>query len=261
MSDDQEPRGTRLNLPQGLLALGLLKSTLRRQDRDRPSVVAGGPEVEAVLKRAGEFARENREDRDAVAAVSAAAGNSKRTLQWAVRASRFQGLHHELRDQNLVFRLIEAARTGNPVAALSDDDRLRIDAVETMMTLPRAERWALLCEREPGLVGVEQEVRSGAFGRLRPTTSRTRVDAGATRVGPDGREYRAVRSGRSPYTAERMQEFRETGGNMLALHRRVALLVGPENKREDEVLLGTARAQQAALDYLVNAADGVARSS
>jgi hypothetical protein len=124
--------------------------------------VPGGPEVEAVLKRAGQLARENRQDRAAVADVRTAAGNSKRTLKRAARASRFNGLHYELRDQNFVFRLIEAARTGNLVTELSEDDRARIDAVEAMMKLPRAERCALLCEREPALGQVEQEVRSGA---------------------------------------------------------------------------------------------------
>jgi hypothetical protein len=54
MSHDEEPRGTPLNLRQGLLVLGLLKSMERRQDPDRPSAVPGGPEVEAVLKRAGQ---------------------------------------------------------------------------------------------------------------------------------------------------------------------------------------------------------------
>jgi hypothetical protein len=208
----------------------------RRQDPDRPSAVPGGPEVEAVLKRAGQLARENRQDRAAVADVRTAADNSKRTLKRAARASRFNGLHHELRDQNFVFRLIEAARTGNLVTELSEDDRARIDAVEAMMKLPRAERWALLCEREPTLGRVEQEVRSGAFGRLKSTTGHAPVETGRTLIGPDGREHRTVRSGGGPYTEERMQELREVGSNGLALHRRVGLLLGPGSHRGGDVL-------------------------
>jgi hypothetical protein len=259
MGDDEEPRGT-LNLRQGLLVLGLFKWMERRQDPDRPGSVPSGPKIEAVLKRAGELTRKNRQDRDAVSEVRASARNSKKTLKQAARASRFGGLHHELEDQNFVFRLIEAARTGNPVTEVSEDERLRIDAVEAMMTLPRAERWALLCEREPALARVEQEVRSGAFGRLKSTTGHAPVETGRTSVGPDGREYRTVRSERGPSTEEWGQELREVGNNWLALRHRVALLLGPERKREGDVLLQTMRAQQAALQYLVNAAEDVGGS-
>ncbi len=42
MRNDEEPRGTRLNLRQGLLVLGLFKLMERRQDRDRPGMVPGG---------------------------------------------------------------------------------------------------------------------------------------------------------------------------------------------------------------------------
>jgi hypothetical protein len=52
-----------------------------------------------------------------------------------------------------------------------------------------------------------------------------------------------------------MQELREVGSNGLALHRRVELLLGPGSHRGGDALLQTTRAQQAALDYLVNAAE------
>lgn len=258
MSDDEELVGGRLNVRQGLLVLGVLKWLERRQDPDRPEMVPGGPKVTAVLRRAGELARENRQDSDAVASIRAAAAGSRRTLEQAARASRFDGLHHELRDQNFVFRLIEAARAGTPVAAVSEDDRGRIDAVEAMMALSQAERWELLCQREPRLAGIEQDVRSGRFGRVRPTPRGQRVDTGRRSVGADGRERIVFRSERGPHSEQERRELAETAHNSSALNRRLSQLLGPASGHDD-ALLQTKRAQQTALAHLISISDGLSR--
>ena len=123
--------------------------------------------------------------------------------------------------------------------------------VEAMMALSRDQRWALLVDRELGLLDIEREVRAGVFGQLQTTYHRERVRTGRTMVGPDGKTRTASRACDAPYSEAESQELRTTANHRLQLHRRVARVVGPDSSQRD-LLLGSGRARGAAEDYLLH---------
>ncbi len=233
------------------MAHWVFRSVSRRYRETDPLVLFGGPAVEAVLKRAGELGREGREDREAVGEVRAAANGDARTLMRAAQASRYGGLHHELRDQNSVFRLLDAARNSTPVAPMSDDDRVRIEAVDALANLSPEARWAVLCEHEPRLVELARQVRSGQFGTLLTPGADRSVDMGSV-VLPDGRTGRRQRRDYDSLSAEETQDLHDSSRNYAAVRRRLLRLLGPEANRTDDVMLGTQSAQRFALQYLRN---------
>jgi hypothetical protein len=61
----------------------------------------------------------------------------------------------------------------------------------------------------------------------------------------------AVRSGDASHTQAEIQALNETADNMTMLHKRIALLLGPDSGQRD-LLLGSTRAQQAAGGYLLH---------
>jgi hypothetical protein len=176
------PRGRR-----GALVLGgLLRWLVLRSRRDRPDGFSLGSKSEPVLERANQLALDGRENDGAVSGLVVAANGNRRTLRRARHASRFCGLHHEHWHANRVYRLLDAACSGGPVAAVSSKDRRRIEQVEAMMALPPHQRWALLVGREPRLLRIESKVRSGTWGRLPTPTVGDRSRQGKPRSGPIG---------------------------------------------------------------------------
>ena len=235
-----------------LFLLGLFYGLERTGSSDSPVVVRGGPEIEAVLDCAGEFAAENREDREAVAAVRASAKNA-RTLTLAARASRFQGRHHEYEHQNRVFRLVEAARTGADVAPVTPEDRVRIDAVSMLARLAPSEQWSLLAEREPALRHVEQDARSGAFGHQDNHHEPAGTSTGRTSICPDGRRTIQMQANRTRTDDDAEgQEHVDDTEKMLELRRRVQPLLGRDRRNRDDPLLCTTYAAHIAMAHLVN---------
>lgn len=244
--------------PIGLRAVLLLGAVLswreRLQPRDRPVAVSVGSRTKALLDRANELALQGREDDAAVAELVTLARGKRRTLRQARNVSRFWGLHREHRHANRVYRLLDGACSGGHVPAVDREDNRRIEEVEAMLALPRAQRWALLLEREPRLREIEEEVRSGSFGRLRCAHHRESVATGETHIGPDGRARPVMTSSGAPFSDAESQELRETANNATALHRRVSQLVGPDSAQQG-LLLGSTRAQNAAEDYLMHCAE------
>lgn len=175
----------------------------------------------------------------------------RRTLRQARQVSRFGGLHREYRHANRVYRLLDAACDGGHVTGVDAEDSRRMAEVEAMMALSRDQRWALLVDRELGLLDIEREVRAGVFGQLQTTYHRERVRTGRTMVGPDGKTRTASRACDAPYSEAESQELRTTANHRLQLHRRVARVVGPDSSQRD-LLLGSGRARGAAEDYLLH---------
>ena len=233
-----------------MLALG--HWVARSQKRDRPEAVSYGSKTEAVVKLANQLGLEDRGDDEAVAQLVAVAGGRRRTLRRARQVSRFGGLHREYRHANRVYRLLDAACEG-AVTDVDAEDVRRIAEVEAMMALSRDQRWALLVDRDPQLLDIEREVRSGVFGQLRTTYHRERVRTGRrTMIGPDGkRQDCSYRASDAPYSEAESQELRTTANNTLRLHRRVAQVVGPDSNQHD-LLLRCGRARDAAEDYLLH---------
>jgi hypothetical protein len=130
-------------------------------------------------------------------------------------------------------------------------DRRRIEEVEAMMALSRPERWALLVDREPRLLEVENEVRGGAFGGLRSDDQSRGVKTGKSRIGPDGRAMYAGRSVDGPDTQAEIHAVNVAANSRTMLHKRIAVLLGPDSGQRD-LLLGSTRAHQAAEGYLLH---------
>src|SRR5437660_883508 len=155
---------SRLNLPSVRVVLWAFRRATKRQDRDRPEIVSLNAKSKPVLDHAQQLGRDGREDAQAVAELRALASNGRRTLRQAQRASRFGGYHHELRQANLAHRLLEAAVTRNPVAAITPEDQKRLETVEAFDSLSLSEQWAGLTIRQPLLIELEADVQAGRAG-------------------------------------------------------------------------------------------------
>jgi hypothetical protein len=156
--------------------------------------------------------------------------------------------------QNLVYRLIEAAKAGTAVAGMRVEDSHRIAVADAFMKLSEAERWRALCSAEPRLAELELAVASGRFGRLPANQTSRLLDTGRTKTGPDGRATKVYEVHSDERTDGETQELFERSRNAQTLRRKVAALVGPDSSQTD-VLLLTVRAQQSAVAHLLNMSD------
>jgi len=218
--------------------VGTLWTMLRGLDRDRPQMMRSTPESDAVLRRAQELASEGREDGAAVAELRALAGG-RSALRLAERASRFDGLHRELRFANRVHRLLRAASAGRAVEAAGPQDLRRIEAIERFDALDEDERWARLVELEPRVGPLVDEARALPAP---PSATKERDDSErrevATSFDAAGRPTRLVRVTVSGF--ERSEQERAAveafGRAWFALNTRLRTLVGPDCGSDDPVL-------------------------
>ncbi|HEX4435564.1 MAG TPA: hypothetical protein VH061_02095 [Solirubrobacteraceae bacterium] len=218
-----------MNFSSLLVLLWIFRRAERGQDPDRPDIVSTNRKSKAVLDRAKQLADEGREDVQAIFELRALAGNRRRNLRQAERASRFMGLHRELARANLTNRLLRAALRGDTVpAATTERDRKRIEAVEGFNAEGRVEQWAHLTRLQPGLLELAADVRAGRFGEI------------TTRDGP-------------PFTSEETQQLLNRASGLEELRSRLATLVGPSCAHED-LLLGSQRALAVANAHLLRTA-------
>jgi hypothetical protein len=166
--------------------LGLIRWVARQEDPDRPTIIFTNEKSTAVLKRAEELALAGREDPHAVAELRALSRRRPRALRQALRASRSHGFHHERRDANRAYRLLDAAQRRAPVAAATAEDQERIEAIETLMALDPVARWARFVALEPRLDEFAAGV--GASDRVGPArfALATQLDA---IVGPQSGQH------------------------------------------------------------------------
>ncbi len=247
----QSRRDGSLNLPSLLTVLWVFRRAKKGEDHDRPQILSTNAKSKAVLDRAKELACDGREDEAAVAELRALAGGRRRTLRQAERASHLMGYHHERAEANRASRLLKAALAGESVPpAPSAQDRRRIDAVEALSQLPRAEQWAQLTRLQPPLVELDADARAGRFGDL--TTRDDDLLRGRThmRETSDGeRRVVSISSSDPPPTPEQMQRIHRRAAAQAQLRARLRPLVGPDSANDD-VLLRSQRAYDLANAYL-----------
>jgi hypothetical protein len=227
-----EERGIDLSLREGLLVMLLLKRlskwSQKTEDPDRPQIISLDGRSKTVLERAKQFARDGRDDQDAVAELRALA-RSKRKLRKADRATRFRGLHHERRVTNLSHRLLEAAATGQPVAPVTAEDQERIEAVESLIRLSPQQQWARLVQLQPTLPDLEAAVRAGEFG-ARPGWLAARHEALRS-------EDAAVKAtAKAPIPEQEQEQLHEYYKHEEKLLKRMRTLVGPESQAQDPLI-------------------------
>jgi hypothetical protein len=230
---------------------GLLRRLSRH--RERPGAVITGGKSQAILQLAQHLALQRQDNQAAIAELTAAARGNRRTLKRALRASRFGGYYRELAQANLVYRLLDAASSGKPIAAVSLDVRHTIDAVAAMRDRPEKDRWALLVEHEPRLSDLEAQVNQGAFGALDQTETPSSDNEGPEIIAPDGSRATMHLVGSSsdaqPSADETWQTMNQARG-IMALRRRVSELLGPDSPQQD-VLLKSVTAQDEAVSHLI----------
>src|SRR5438132_6363705 len=251
-----ERRG-RLNLPSLMVVAWVLRRAKKGQDRDRRQSIRLNAKSKPVLDHAQQLGRDGREDAQAVAELRALASNRRRTLRQAQRASRFGGYHHELRQANLAHRLLEAAVTRNPVAAITPEDQKRIETVEAFDSLSLSEQWAGLTILQPLLIELEADVQAGRFGEIRqlPAGVRRRGEStDSTSPAGEGSRQVSLSSSDPPFTDEEIRQIGEHGRAHNELIERLQSLVGPDSAHGD-LLLNSQRAFEVARFYLLHPSD------
>ena len=177
-------------------------------------------------------------------APDASAGATGQPLWWA--ASRVSTCG------NGVYRLLDAACDGGHVTGVDAEDSRRMAEVEAMMALSRDQRWALLVDRELGLLdNIEREVRAGVLRPCKPLITASVSGQVGRWSGQTGRRGPPPGACDAPYRRGRQPGLRTTANHRLQLHRRVARVVGPDSSQRD-LLLGSGRARGAAEDYLLH---------
>jgi hypothetical protein len=221
--EDTGFRGRPLGVLGAAFASALGRRSVREADPERREVVHTDDRSRGVLDCAHRLAAAGREDDAAVAEIRKAAKAKQRTLDDALRASRFAGHHLEERQANLVFRLLHAARGDGHISPPSDSDERRIRTVEAFTSTPLADQWELLVEREPRLAEIEKDVKAGRFGPLR--------------AHPGGDR----------------KLLAETARGSIELDRRLRDLLGPSSAQQDTLML-TGQARESARTYLADPA-------
>ena len=149
-----------------LIRLGwAIRKAQRTQDLDAeiPATVLFDDRSTALLERARDLASDERDDREAVRDLQAMAKGHRRELQVAALGTRQWNAYRESSLENLAHRLLQAAISDTQVEPISDDDRDRLETIDTFAELPHDEQWRLLVEREPRLEEVDAEALAGQF--------------------------------------------------------------------------------------------------
>jgi hypothetical protein len=144
-----------------------------------------------------------------------------------------------------------SGRASGHVGAVDEVDRRRIEEVEAMMALPRQERWALLVDREPRLLASRTRFEAARLDDCVASTNREasrRVSRGSVptveRCMPGDQLMARI-------TQAEIHAVNVAANSRTMLHKRIAVLLGPDSGQRD-LLLGSTRAQQAAESYLLH---------
>ena len=224
-----------------LYALAVLWRMKRAQDSDRPGIVNGNPQAEAVLARAEQLVRAGRQDATAVGELRTLADGKRRTLRQAEEQSRFDGQHLEKRFENSVYRLLVAARTNASVRPPTPEDAGRIEAIEAFGALSESEQWRRLISLEPRLRPLADDFVAGRLGPPRRPDLRGEPavdgDTAGTRFDAAGRPFRIVPVdlGRPPSEGEQ-EAINASTRTTFALGNELRALVGPQSATTDLVL-------------------------
>jgi hypothetical protein len=232
-----ETRSTNIKIPITPRSLPALiragwefRKGFRAQDlnAESPKFVMFDQRSSAILKRAGRFAADGREDQEAVAELKALAGRHRRALRLAALGARQWGRHRELSVRNLAHRLLQSAVTGKPVEPVGALEREQLAALDHFVELARDDAWQTLTAREPQLRKLEADARAGRFGRFADVSV---IDDTMT-------------------TEDKQQLAREGLKGMMELDERLKPLVGPESGRDD-ILLGSHIALESARSHIL----------
>jgi hypothetical protein len=246
-------RGQSLNLPSLLVVLWIFRRAKRGEDADRPEIVSTNAKSKVVLDRAKQLAREDRDDERAVTELRVLAGNKRRTLRQAERASRFMGYHHELAQSNLTNRLLKATLIrGSVPSPPTAEDKERIETVASFNRLPRIEQWAQLTRLQPALHALDADVRAGRFGDITSRDHDILKDRARSHETADGEHRRVVTLSSSdpPLDPNEMRRIQQAGHGQSELMKQLKPLVGPACANDD-LLLSSQRALDIANAHLL----------
>lgn len=95
-------------------------------DAEAPEFVLLDEQSSALLQRAQDLALNGREDAGAVEELVRMASGNRRSLQLGALGARQWGQHRDYSSSNRAHRLLEAALSGGPVAAVSPSERARV---------------------------------------------------------------------------------------------------------------------------------------
>jgi hypothetical protein len=151
----------------GLIRAGwALRKGFRGQDLDdeSPEFVMLDERASAILRRAQDLAADDREDEDAVRELRTLAGRHKWSLSLAGLGARQWNQHREGSIPNRAHRLLQAAISDSRVEPIGIEECEQLDVLDRFAELTRAESWRMLSEREPRLLALEADARTGRFG-------------------------------------------------------------------------------------------------
>jgi hypothetical protein len=144
----------------------ILRRAHKRQnlDQETPELVALNPAASEILAKAHMLADDEREDDEAISELRTRSHGDPRTLREAALGARQRGQHHESSWADLTHRLIQAAANNTLILRLNDDERDRLKSFDDFATLPVADKWDMLTNLEPRLLGLAYDARTGKFG-------------------------------------------------------------------------------------------------
>ncbi len=125
-------------------------------------MVRSTPFADELEQRAQTLVAEGWNDADAIAALIEQAGSNTDQLVIASRCAKLGGAWMELREQNRVVRLLEAAASGEPIECLSVEQEELFSLIESWASMNGDDAFTVLSKIEPRLMDLCSEMKTTA---------------------------------------------------------------------------------------------------